>query len=304
MKNLIFIPFAFDQSKQTGVNVNKKNTLEIYLKNICVAAVSTKRFNMDCDVAIMCNIDLPDYYKSILLENNILIFVEDFDLYNFPNDYKWNLAFYKLCALEKAVQKFNYDNYIYMDADVIAQESFNGIFNELTDNILLYDINHGFNVLDYCKIVKEFQEFGVNSHITHYGGEFFAASYENAKKFVLICKEIYKKMIETNFVTEKGDEFIISIAAFYCKEIIKNAGAYIFRFWTQSFYLVSTCYKYNPIFILHLPNEKNRAIIKIFDRYIARKKFPTKTKIHRLCHLKNPSIKTTIKGFVKQILGK
>ena len=34
MKNLIFIPFAFDQSKQTGLNVNKKKALEIYLKNL------------------------------------------------------------------------------------------------------------------------------------------------------------------------------------------------------------------------------------------------------------------------------
>ena len=151
---------------------------------------------------------------------------------------------------------------------------------------------------------KEFQDFGVSSYITHYGGEFFAASYDNAQKFIIECSSIYRQMIANNFITTSGDEFIISIAAHRCKNKIKNAGAYIFRFWTNSFYLVSTCYKFNPVPILHLPGEKNKAILKIFKRYVKHDKFPRKKQVHRLCHLNKPSIETIIKQIVKKLLHK
>lgn len=304
MKNLVIIPFAFDSSKQTGVNINTSCAFEIYLKNICVASISTKRFNPAIDVAVVCNFKLPEVYEQILLKNNILIFIEEFDSYCFPNDYKWNLAFYKLCALEKVVDKYQYDNYLFLDADVIVQDSFEAIFEELSDNILMYDINHGLNVQDYRIILQEFKEFGISSYITHYGGEFFASSRGNAQKFLCECKKIFNQMISDNFVTTKGDEFIISIAAFRYKNIVKNAGAYIYRFWTGSFYLVSTCYKFNSISVLHLPNEKGHAIIKIFDKYIKHNKFPKKEKIHKMCHLHRPSLKVVLKSFIKKIFHK
>lgn len=304
MRNLVYIPFAFDPLKQTGVNVSKNNTLHVYLKNICVATASIRKYNPTIDIAVICNIELPNFYKKILLEQKVLIIIEDFDSFVFPNDYKWNLAFYKLCALEKVVQKYKYDNYIYIDVDVIIQNSLDSIFKELSDNILMYDINHGLNVRDYQIIVREFNDFGISSYITHYGGEFFGASYKNAKKFILECKDIYNKMIADNFITTKGDEFIISIAAYRCKDIVKNAGAYIYRFWTGAFYLVSTCYKFNAVSILHLPSGKNTSIIKIFERYVKKNKFPHKEKVHRICHLNKPSLKVKIKNLIKKILHK
>lgn len=101
---------------------------------------------------------------------------------------------------------------------------------ELKDNILLYDINHGLNVKDYEIIVEEFNRFGIDSYITHYGGEFFGACRNNAILFIDECKLIFEDMQKKNFVTTKGDEFILSIAAYRKREIVKNAGAYIYRF--------------------------------------------------------------------------
>ena len=52
-------------------------------------------------------------------------------------------------------------------------------------------------------------------------------------------------------VQTKGDEFILNLTVNEMKEIIKNAGAYICRFWTGlDFWLVSTCYEYNKVLIL------------------------------------------------------
>lgn len=304
VKNLIFVPFAFNDSKQTGVNVKSQNAFIVYLKNICVALISAKRFNPNIDVALVCNFYPPNPYRNILLDNNILIIQEDFDSYIFDNDYKWGLAFYKLCALEKMIQKHKYDNYVYMDADVIIQNSLDLVFEELQNNILLYDINHGLSVPHYREIIQEFQTFGISSYITHYGGEFFGASFENAKIFISFCKKIYEKMKERNLVTTKGDEFIISIAANQCRLIVKNAGGYIFRFWTGSFYLVSTCYKYNPVCILHLPDGKNTSIVKIFNKYIIKNRFPSIPQIHKICHLKKQSLKSRIKRAIYSILKK
>lgn len=86
-------------------------------------------------------------------------------------------------------------------------------------------------------------------------------------------------MIEENFVTTKGDEFILSIAADNLKASVKNAGAYIYRFWTgASFRLISTCYEYNRITILHLPAEKEHGMIKMYDRYVQKGIIPTDKK--------------------------
>lgn len=303
MKNLFFVPFAFDENKCTGLNINT-NALETYLKNICVSLISAKKTNTDLDVALVTNINIPTKYEKILLENNVLIYIEPFDSFVFPDSYRWCLAFYKLCALEKMVTKYNYDNYIYTDADVYVQKSLDKVFLELKDNILLYDINHGLYVKNYEIIVEEFNRFGIDSYITHYGGEFFGACRENAILFVDQCKKIFDDMQAKDFVTTKGDEFILSIAAYKMKNIVKNAGAYIYRFWTGYFYLVSTCFKYNEIAILHLPYEKDKGILKLFDIFIKKKSFPEKSKVHKICHLNRMPIIIRIKCTLKEMLRK
>ena len=111
-------------------------------------------------------------------------------------------------------------------------------------------------------------------------------------------------MVEEEFVTTKGDEFILSIAADNMKASIKNSGAYIHRFWTgYDFRLVSTCYEYNRITILHLPTEKEHGMIKMYDRYIQRGVLPTDNitwKIFRLSRI--PLFDYLKKGLRKVIM--
>jgi hypothetical protein len=61
MSNLIIIPFASIEGFRTGENMQKvKNSQDIYWKNACVAAVSCKHYNPDCEVAIVTNITPPN----------------------------------------------------------------------------------------------------------------------------------------------------------------------------------------------------------------------------------------------------
>lgn len=195
------------------------------------------------------------------------------------------------CVLQimciKKISEMKYMSVCYLDTDVYIQGNFEAIWRECEQNVMLYDINHGLNTDDYISLCDEVEEFyGNRKLITHYGGEFFAASSSNAKEFVNVCEQVYSKMLEKDFRTTKGDEFILSVAAENMKASIKNAGAYVYRFWTgASFRLVSTCYEYNRIIVLHLPAEKEHGMLKMYDHYIRRGIVPSDKNAWRIFRL-------------------
>lgn len=288
-KNLICIPFAYKDGMNSGVNISGGKKLEIYLKNASVALVSAKQFNSDCDVAFATNLkekELPNEFLKILREWDIQVLEIPYNEFEFPGDYTWSFAFYKLCVL-KRISEMKYMSVCYLDTDVYIQGNFEAIWRECEQNVMLYDINHGLNTDDYISLCDEVEEFyGNRKLITHYGGEFFAASSSNAKEFVNVCEQVYSKMLEKDFRTTKGDEFILSVAAENMKASIKNAGAYVYRFWTgASFRLVSTCYEYNRIIVLHLPAEKEHGMLKMYDHYIRRGIVPSDKNAWRIFRL-------------------
>lgn len=288
-KNLICIPFAYKDGMNSGVNISGGKKLEIYLKNASVALVSAKQFNSDCDVAFATNLkekELPNEFLKILREWDIQVLEIPYNEFEFPGDYTWSLAFYKLCVL-KRISEMKYMSVCYLDTDVYIQGNFEAIWRECEQNVMLYDINHGLNTDDYISLCDEVEEFyGNRKLITHYGGEFFAASSSNAKEFVNVCEQVYSKMLEKDFRTTKGDEFILSVAAENMKASIKNAGAYVYRFWTgASFRLVSTFYEYNRIIVLHLPAEKEHGMLKMYDHYIRRGIVPSDKNAWRIFRL-------------------
>lgn len=306
MKNIIFIPFAFKNGYKGGVNISiRTSPFDTYLKNCCVSCISArKNCGRETDVALITNIDVPEPYNTILTGAGVQILKYEFDNFNFNADYSWSLAFYKLNALYHAVEDLSYDNFAYMDSDVYVQSDFCNIWKECSKNILLYDICHGLQVKDYRELIQEINEFtGENSiGLTHYGGEFFAANKQNAKHFVQECLDIYREMLRKSFQTSHGDEFITSLAASHMN-CIRNAGAYIYRYWTGAFRLISTNYQFNPVTVLHVPAEKNHGMLRIFDNFIVYDKFPTQKIVWRILHISHPSWKVAIylklKHFVK-----
>ena len=289
-KKLIMIPYAELEGYRTGANVqNVKNRVEMYMKNCSVACISARTVSpIDTDVMLVSNVDIPEPYKGLLTESGVLIRRVPFDRFDFGSTYTWSLAFYKLCALYSMVRESTYEYYSYFDADVYFQHNLDNVWSECDDNVMLYDINHGLQVADYCSFLEEIDMFlGYRKQITHYGGEFFAASCERAIEFSEKCLQIYNEMREKNIYTTKGDEYIISLAADAMKPSVKNAGAYVYRFWSGTgFRLISTCYKANAVSVLHVPAEKTCGIIKIYDRYIKKGRIPSAKATYRMLHLK------------------
>ena len=165
---------------------------EVYLKNASVALISAKQYNPECEVALATNMareNIPDEFLRIFDDWKIKILEIPFDDFRFPGNYTWALAFYKLCALKKLTD-MEYDSICYLDTDVYIQGDFDAIWAECKQNIMLYDINHGLNTRDYVLLLDEIEHYtGRRNYVTHYGGEFFAASSENAKSFVDRCEE-------------------------------------------------------------------------------------------------------------------
>jgi hypothetical protein len=272
-----------------------------------VALVSAKINNAEDRVIFATNYlsaELPNTIRQILEKNRIEILTIPFDRFRFEGDYLWALAFYKLCVLSYLCES-DADNICYLDSDVFIQGSFAGIWNECKYNVMLYDVDHGLFVKDYGVFCDEVNAFYVDKEqlITQYGGEFFAANKENATEFVKRAQNIFEEMQERAFVTSKGDEFILSLAAHEMKCVVKNAGAYIYRYWTDSeFRLVSSNYKYNSIVILHLPAEKNRGMIKLYNYLIREKELPSKQKSWRICRVDRVPIIEQIKQTIKKLL--
>ena len=300
---------------KSGVNFNQKiSTNErflMYMKNVCVALVSAKKYNPDIDCALVTNLDdkdIPAEFHEIFTRENIKILHYPFDEFKFDNDTPWGLAFYKLCALSHVLRETEYKNFLYLDADVYVQGSLDSIWQEVQENILLGDTNQGLNVPDYVRFITQTQKFYPEKKIiTRYGGGFVAANRENAEKFIINARKVFNKSISENIIIEMGDEVIINIAADMMKERVRNATSYTFIFWTGDFRLVSTCYRFNAVRVLHMPVEKTRGLINLYDKYIKKGTLPSHKQLWKICHLSGGrysgmSLLHRIKLFVKEIL--
>ncbi|MBR5454498.1 MAG: hypothetical protein IKV60_01745 [Rikenellaceae bacterium] len=303
-RGLIMIPYAYVARFNSGVNIgNTTHQVELYLRNCCVAAVSARvHCGESTDVAVVTNITVPSPYNHLLTSAGVKILTFPFDEFNFGGEYAWSLAFYKLCALSKAVSHLDYDYYACLDSDVYVQSSFDNIWQECDSHILLYDINHSLANADYRRLLGEVEALCADCKgVTHYGGEFYAASATASARFVEECAGVYSEMTARGFKTSQGDEFITAIAAHRLRGVVKNAGAYVCRYWTGTFRLVSSNYKHNPVVVLHCPAEKQSGMLALYNRYIRRGRIPSPAVAHRLLHLRFPSAVVILKIIVKKI---
>lgn len=296
-KYLILIPFAYLSEYKGGINLKRQDSnIGTYFKNCCVACISAKKNSgKETDVALCSNIKVPEPYATILADAQVKIINCPFDHFNFGSKVIWSLAFYKLNAMWHICRETQYVAYCYLDSDTYIQGSFSYIWKECHNSILLYDFCHGLQNKDYITMLKEVENLTGTSAIgiTHYGGEFFAANRIHTISFMNECEKVYEKMLENHVSTTRGDEYIISVAASRTPLHIRNAGAYICRYWTRRWHLMSTNYKYSPVTVLHVPQEKEYGMLTIYKQYVSKGKMPNCRKVWSLLHLTRPSLRVS-----------
>ncbi len=286
MKNLICCAFAFKEGFKTSMQTVKKagkDMTDIYLKNIFVALTSAKLHNPKDDVCLVANCDLPKEWEERFTEQKIIIKNVPFTTFEIPREFPWALAFYKLCALHAVTMQGEvYAHILLMDADTYTTQTYEELWKEADYGVLLFPVGHSFHHADREIIRRDFERYfpkeAKEKNIVHYGGEFVAGTPENLKQYLQVCELIYQKIKDAGYQMEPhaGDETIWSIAAALVRHTlpITEAGAYLYRFWTGEFYLVSTVTVSNPVCIWHIPNEKETGFLRMYEYYQKKKTFP------------------------------
>lgn len=196
------------------------------------------------------------------------------------------MAFYKLCAL-KYVSEMDYENVLLIDTDTYIQRNLNDVWKESRYNILLYDISRGLYNRDYRTFAEEAQAFlESGEYLTRWGGEFIAGNRELIRALIRRCERIYDRMRQEKFKTINGDEFVLSIAAWEMRDRVKNAAAYVFRYWTAyRWHYVCSNYASNPVCVLHCPREKNHGFLRLFRWMERHEHLPRICKVYRALSL-------------------
>ena len=287
--NLICTAFAFKEGFDTSLQLGQKasnSTTSTYLKNILVTLASAKLCNPDAAVVLFTNTDVPSEWSSSFSQAGISTQVCPFDSFVISKDYTWALAYYKLCVLSHIVgdnsKNRKYDHILLMDADTYSARAYDELWKEADLGVLMYEVGHSYDHRDREIIRKDFVKFypdeAKNTAIVHYGGEFIAGKQEYLLSFLDTCSKVFHRMTgDENLKLEQkaGDETIWSVAAALTDVPILHAGAYIYRFWTQDFYLVSTVTESNPVCIWHVPSEKEDGFLRLYEYYKAHRSFPS-----------------------------
>lgn len=286
MANLVACSFAFMEGFNTSPQLNQSagnETTQMYLKNIFVSLVSAQRKNPEDSFALCVNEEIDPAWVKRFSDEGIEVKVIPFDTFFISKDFTWALAYFKLCVMKALTDEGKYDRYLLMDADTYTTRSFEDIWRECNFGVLLYPLGHSFSHSDRDTIRKDFVKLypdeAKEREIVHYGGEFIAGNINSLKAYMEVCSSVFEKMREINFDVAKnaGDETVWSIAAAlsFGKVEIVSACAYIFRFWTEEFYLISTATVSNPVSIWHLPQEKKTGLLRMYRYYDKKKSFPS-----------------------------
>lgn len=311
--NLIMNAFAFHEKYGNSMQLGQKSDdekLNIYMKNMVLSLTSAKHKNPEDEVMLVANMEIPAPFDKQLTDKGVKIKIVPFDKYTMPPEIPWSLAFYKLCALEYVSTKENYDKILMIDTDTITMENYGDLWQEAQYGLMLYPVNHTYNHRDrdiirntYKQLYPEAQE-----NLVHYGGEFICGTKQVLADFLAECKKVYDRIEAADFKIHKetGDEAILSIAAIYYKKNhdFFEAGAYIYRYWTVYNYLISTNTINNPVCIWHLPGEKDRGIIYVYDYYMKHGTYPSKEKAAHIFGIYPAKRPKTLLSFIIRVQRK
>lgn len=258
---------------------------DIYMQNCFVSLCSAKRCNPQDDVMLLATRPVPEKYRMLFEKNQIQVQVIPFDSFVMPDDFAWAPAFFKLCALRYLTEHTGYDRILLLDADTITMHGYEELWEEAEHGVLLYGVGHTMRHHDRALIRDDYRKLYPDGreHIIHYGGELVGGTRWELQRFVTLCGQVYQAMQESGFAVSHraGDETILSIAAAHAQRVI-DAAPYLYRFWTQSFYLVSTVTVYNPVAVWHLPDEKKTGFVRMFSYYRWHGKFPKPKRAARM----------------------
>lgn len=299
--NIILTSYAYDEKLQTSANLAKEKSMDIYLKNSYVCLKSAKLNNPQDSIVFVTNVDIPEFYNKIFKQAGIEIITIQFNSFLMPENVKWGLAYFKLCALKYCSQYLEFENIALVDNDSLIINNFNDIWEEAKNNILLYNVFHWYSNKNEDIFRKEMSEILSAKNVVHMGGEFICTNKRMLSDFLYECEKVWGIMESKNRYTTRGDEYILSAVANKFWERVLSANAYVQRMWTgEGYYYTSTNCYCSPVSVLHVPDEKNRGMLKLFSLYY-RSNNVEKKRIYRILRLPKVRKKSIIEKIITKI---
>lgn len=279
--NMLVRPKAVTVSQISQNNVDA--AMEIYLQNSIVCLQSVADRNPGIKPMLCVDFDLPEKYKRIYDEMGAVVEKVEFKL-DVASKSNWSIVNYRYCVMGHLCDILREEDIVMMlDTDIICVDLLEDLLADVEEDILLYDVKHARSnqdrkniLLNYTKIYRE------ESNLLHYGGEFICTRVRNLKKLHAACIRVIEASNAFDDLLNFNDEHITSIAVYReLKDKAHNSEAYIFRYWTGSFYLTSTNWKMNPVALWHLPVEKQTGICRVYRYYRKHRAFPDREKMAR-----------------------
>ncbi len=260
-------------------------------------------------MAVVVNFELSPFFDELFKSNDIKVYKIDFEDYKVPANFVWSLAFFKITALKFITLNTDYEYTLQLESDEICISNFDDMWRELDYKILMiyspFRVDHPNRVL-YSKLFHEIYKNNTKQTIVKTGAGFVAGRKDMLLDFVKVCDEIYDYIKYNESTVDKniGDELYTSIYCALYPMRVGDAGPYATVYWTGSFYFAATNYKYDPVSIIHLPAEKKRGFIKLFEYYLKNKKLPKNETIYRIMNFPKTPTHLTIKKSLSKIKHK
>ncbi|MFR5356427.1 MAG: hypothetical protein ACLTI1_10365 [Clostridia bacterium] len=266
------------QMQQKSVQ-NVDSAMNVYLENALVSLASAKQTTPDAVCILNCNFEIPERYQKTAEAAGVEIHQVPYGKYKSNEDFPWSITQYKFDSMEHAIGLMKEEDCLLMlDTDTVCVQNLDEIFEEAKTGLILYATHHGYKQKIRQQMLQNYQKmYGIErKNLVHYGGEFLAGSKAVLSELLDDCSKAITKARETQGLHPWADEevFSIAVAEFWHKKIYP-ANAYIYRFWTNEFYLVTTNYYYDPLRIWHLPAEKNYGMVLLYEYFEKNHRFPS-----------------------------
>lgn len=280
--NMLVRPKSVTVSQMTQNNVDA--AMEIYIQNSIVCLRSVLEHNPRIKPMLCVDFDLPEEYLLVYEQMGAVIEKVEFRL-DVASKSDWSIINYRYCVMGHLCEKLREDDIVIMlDTDIVCVDSLADLLEDVREDIMLYDVSHTRSNPDRKKILLNYEKiYREESNLTHFGGEFICTRVRNLKKLHQGCLQVIEDSNAFTDLLNFNDEHITSIAVYRgLRDKAHNSEAYLFRYWTGSFYLASSNWKYNPVALWHLPTEKQTGICAVYRYFRKHGSFPDREKMARL----------------------
>lgn len=278
---------AFQHVVGTAPNAKTRDDsakFEIYYKCICVCFLSLRRLYPTQRLVVVTDRKLPEFYSNILAElKTEQVIIED-SVTNLTSSFPGCLFTLSLLGqFDKIVDKNNDDLLVILDSDCIFRGPIGNFLCTIKGGVGAYPVGYALNrdingnsVASLTLMRDAIVGLSFTKPITYYGGEFYAIPVPvlDLVRDLVSSTLIWIEDNRHYFGQKFTEEHILSIVLNSLPETIPviDASVVIKRIWTS--------YVYNNVTgndvdipIWHLPAEKKRSFVKLFDYAIKNKLF-------------------------------